>query len=387
MPWRSWREELVPPLLFTVVTRLTLFVAVWISLRAVPRLDRYPAQLFDSFLPDHPFVDGWARWDTAHYVAIASLGYGHPDSPSVDGGFGFLPGFPLLMRLLANLPSIADTAGAYALAGVVAANVLLFVAVAFFTLLSRESISRPATMSAVALLLLLPYSFFLSAGYSESLFLTLALGSLLLAGRQHWLAAGSVAGLASATRIAGLFLAPALVYGAWKNGVRGWRLFASGLLPASGFILWSLYVWWKHGDIRAYFRAQAEWGGWTEHVRFYAELLWNEPLTMLRGDPRHLIILLNLAMGVLFLAMLPAVWRRTPPTVAMFTVLIVIFHLCWTWVSLGRYLLPAVGVYMVAGELLARPRLAGWPRDVILASATILLAALAILFAHGFWVV
>jgi len=37
--------------------------------------------------------------------------------------------------------------------------------------------------------------------------------------------------------------------------------------------------------------------------------------------------------------------------------------------------------------LLARPRLAGWPRDVLFTIATILLAALAILFAHGFWVV
>jgi hypothetical protein len=42
---------------------------------------------------------------------------------------------------------------------------------------------------------------------------------------------------------------------------------------------------------------------------------------------------------------------------------------------------------MAGGELLTRPRLAGWPRDAILASAAIGLAALAMLFAHGFWIV
>lgn len=384
---RAWRQELLPPLLLTFVSRVVLVVAVWLSLRAVPRLPLYPGQLPDSFLPDHPSVDGWARWDTAHYVAIANLGYGHPDSPSINGGYGFLPVFPLLLRAIGALPGITNTDAAYALIGVIVANVFLLVTVILFAILCRQSMGRTATMSAIVALLLYPYSFFFSAAYSESLFLSICLGALLLADRQRWPAAGALAGLASATRIAGLFLAPALLYGAWRSGVRGWRLVATGALSVSGFVLWSLYVWWKTGDIDAYFRSQAEWGGWTEHVRFYAELLWNEPLTMLRGDPRHLVILLNLAAGVLFLALLPLVWRKTPPAVAVFTIAIVVFHLGWTWVSLGRYLLPAVGVFMVAGDLLTRHRLAGWPRDAILASAAILLATLAILFAHGFWVV
>ena len=58
-----------------------------------------------------------------------------------------------------------------------------------------------------------------------------------------------------------------------------------------------------------------------------------------------------------------------------------------TWVSLGRYLLPAVGLYLVGGALLARPRWAGWPRDLVVVSCSLGLGLLAILFAHGFWVV
>lgn len=384
---RAWRQELAPPLCITLATRLALFVVVWFSLRTLPRLDLYPAQLPDSFLPDHPLLDGWARWDSAHYIAIADLGYGDPLSPSVDGGFGFLPVYPLLVRLLGHLPGIDPTPATFAIIGITVANIALLASALMFAALCRLTLSRSATWSAVTLLLISPFAFFFSAAYSESVFLAICLGSLLLADRRRWVGAGALAGLSSATRIAGLALAPALFYAAWRDGVRGWRLALTGALPFAGFALWSLYAWHRTGEPRAYFRAQADWGGWTEHVRFYAELLWREPLTMVRGDPRHLVILLNLSLGLLFLGFLPLVWRRTPPAVAVFTIVLVTAHVGWTWVSLGRYILPAVGVYMVAGECLTRDSLRGWPRDIVIASSAMLMAALAILFAHGFWVV
>jgi hypothetical protein len=384
---RRWRQELLPPLLVALTTRAALFLAVWVSLRAVPRLPFYPAQLPDDFLPDHPLLDGWARWDAAHYIAIADLGYGAAESPSPNGGYGFLPVFPLLLRGLGALPGMEPDAGTYAVLAIVLANCCFALALGLFVALSRAVVSRQATMNGVLLLCLAPFSFFFSAAYSESLFLALCLSALLLGERNRWVAGGMVGAIASATRIAGLALAPAMFYGAYRAGVRGWRLAAAGLLPLTGFALWSLYTWWKIGDARAYFHSQAEWGGWEEHVRFYAKLLVHEPMTMLRGDPRHLVILLNIALGLLFLALLPRVWRLTPPAVAMFTVVIVVFHAGWTWVSLGRYLLPAVGVFIAGGELLARPRLSGWPRDAVYAVCAIGLTALAILFAHGFWVV
>ena len=44
--------------------------------------------------PRHPALDGWARWDSAHYIAVARYGYGDPRSPSPDGGIGFFPCIP-----------------------------------------------------------------------------------------------------------------------------------------------------------------------------------------------------------------------------------------------------------------------------------------------------
>jgi hypothetical protein len=202
-----------------------------------------------------------------------------------------------------------------------------------------------------------------------------------------WLPAGAVAAFASLTRLAGLALAPALLWGAWKDGVRGWRLVATGLLPFAGFLSYCLYTAVWHDDALAYFHAQQNWGGWDEHVRFYAELFFRHPKEALTGDPRNLVIVLNLALGVVFLGFLPLVWKRLPPAIAMFKVVTVVVHLAVTWVSLGRYLLPSIGIYLVLGAIVASPRWSGWARDALFAVLAILLTTLTMLFSRGFWVV
>jgi Mannosyltransferase (PIG-V) len=352
----------------------------------VPRLPLYPAQLPDRFLPGHAALDGWARWDTAHYVAIAAVGYG-PENPSEGDGHGFLPAYPLLMRFAVSVAGAAKSDASYAVAGIFLANLFFLVSIALMARLASKSLSGHTAVYAPMLLCLMPYSFFLNAAYSESMFLAFCIASLLLATDQRWLAAGLVGGLASLTRLAGVALAPALLVGAYKAGVRGWRLVATTLLPASGFLAYSLYTAWKFDDFFAYFHAQEKWGGWEEHVRFYAELFVKHPKTAINGDPRHLVIILNLVVTLAFAALLPLVWQRLPPAIAMFTVVTVVAHLLVTWVSLGRYVLPAVGVYFVAASIVARPGWSGWARDALFACLAIGLSGMAILFAHGFWIV
>jgi hypothetical protein len=383
---RRFSGPVVPALCFAVVTRLALAFAVWLTGRSLPRLDFYPAQLPDSFLPVHPALDGWARWDAAHYVALARYGY-DVANPSDGDGLGFLPLYSLLIRGLTRLSGANPTDAAYAVAGIAIANVCFVIAIALFAKLSGRILSGHTAIYPVILLCLMPFSFFLNAAYSESLFLVVVLSSLLLALDGKWLGAGGVAAVASLTRLAGLGLAPALFWGAWKAGMRGWRLIATGLLPFGGFLVYSLYTAIWHDDPFAYFTAQQNWGGWDEHVRFYAELFVRSPSEALQGDPRHLVIVLNLLLALVFLALLPIIWKRLPPAIAMFTAVTVVAHLMVTWVSLGRYLLPAIGIYLVLGAMVASPRWSGWARDALFAVLAILLAALTVLFSRGFWIV
>lgn len=389
---RGSRRIAIPPVvrtavLLAVATRLALVTISWLTLRTFPRFAPYPAQLPDDFLPAHPLLDGWARWDASHYIAVARLGYGNPASPSAHGGLGFFPLYPLLMRALVAVAGVDRTNGAYAVAGILISNACFLAAIALLTLLGAMLVGERAALEGVLLLCVAPFSLFFGAVYTESLFLLLVAAALLFGNRGRWRTAGIAAGLGSATRLVGLLIGPALLVLAYRRGARPRDLAAIALLSPSGLVAFFAYLWWTFDDPFAYFDAQSEWGGWDEHVRFYADLFVTRPREALGGDPRHLIVLLNVALLLVFLALLPLCWRRLDPGTAALTTLLVVVQGATTWVSLGRYLLPAVGVFFAGGWLLARPRLAGWPRDAVVTGSAILLAALTVLYAHGFWVV
>ena len=59
----------------------------------------------------------------------------------------------------------------------------------------------------------------------------------------------------------------------------------------------------------------------------------------------------------------------------------------FTWLSLGRYVLPAVGVYVAVALWLAGSGRSGWVRDIVLVASALLMGLLAVLYATGFWIV
>ncbi|MGI8643939.1 MAG: mannosyltransferase family protein [Thermomicrobiales bacterium] len=374
-------------LAIALVTRAGLAFIAWLSLRALPRLGLHPAQLPDFFLPSHPALDAWTRWDTSHYVAVAQFGYGYPVSPSPHGGAGFFPLYPLLMRSLVEITRVAVTPGALAVAGLIIANLSFLLAVPLLARLTADHLGEDAGRQAALLLCVAPFGFFFNAAYSESLFMAISLGALLLARRNRFGLAAILAALGSATRLVGLALLPALLVLAWRRKAPLRDVVAILFISPLGTVAYGAYLAWTVGDPFAYFRAQVTWGDWNDHVRFYVSLFLFHPRDTLFGDPRHLIIVLNVAVGLVFLTLLPRVWRLLDPGTALFTTLLVVVQGAATWVSLGRYLLPAVGVWIVAGALITRPGWSGWPRDIIVATSALLLAALTVLFGHGFWVV
>lgn len=372
-------------LAFALVTRLVLLGIAWWSLRIFGKHALYPVQLPDQFFPGNLVLDGWARWDTAHYVAIAAQGYGD-DNPSPHGGLGFFPLFPLLMRGAVEAVRAAPTDAHLALAALVIAN-LCFVGCVALVAMFAAHLGSDASRNATVLLCLSPFSFFFDVAYTESFFLLLSLGACALAERRQWLFASGLAALASGTRLVGLAVAPAVLWSAWRRGASRRELISIAAISPLGAVAYSIYTLWKFDDAFAYFNAQATWGGWDEHVRFYAELFAKHPREALTGDPRHLVIVLNLALGLLALALLPRVWKVAEPGLAVFTILLVVVQFAFTWVSLGRYLLPAAGLYLAAASILVLPAWRSWPRDAAIAVSTLLLATLTILFAHGFWIV
>jgi hypothetical protein len=373
--------------LFAFLTRAALAVIVWLSLRAVPRLPLYPAQLPDNFLPDHPFLDGWARWDAAHYVAVARYGYGDPASPSPDGGIGFFPLYPLLMRAIGFITGQSDSCAGQAVIGIAISNVCFLASVWLFARLAIELVPIDEARWAGRLFALAPFAYFYNAAYTESLFVVEILAAVWFARRDQWWRAALMAALASATRLVGLAVIGGLLYGAWRARKKLPELIGLAAVGASGFFAFLIYLWIRFDDPLAYFETQEEWGDWGDHVWFYVELFLTRPREALGGDPRHLVIIGNVALALVCMALMPTVLRRFDPTIAGITVLLVIGQFAITWVSLGRYLMPAIGIYFAAALLVYRDASRAWLRDGVLAGSAIIMSGLAILYAHGFWVI
>lgn len=387
-PWQWMPISVRDALALALASRLVLAGIVWLSLRIFPRFGLYPAQLPDSFFPEHPALDGWARWDAAHYVAIAQMGYGGAN-PSPHGGLGFFPLYPLLMRGAVEVVGASPTPAHLALAGLLISNAAFVAVVATVAWIGARQFGDRIGTHAALFLCIAPFSFFFNAAYTESLFLALSLFSLIAASHGRWWWSGLLAGLASATRLLGLALAPAILVLAWKRGARLRDAAVSACLSVSGTVLYGLYCWWQFDNPLAYFDAQATWGGWDEHVRFYAELFFRHPRQALGGRPEDLIVLINILVAAGYLALLPVVWRRLDPGLAMFSTLIVVVQGAFVWVSLGRYVLPAAGVYLAAALLFTDGGASRWRwlREPLIVCSSLLLSFLSILYALGFWVV
>src|SRR5215211_4161089 len=137
-------------------SRIALVIVVWLSLHIFARWPLYPAQYPDSFFPKYTVLDGWARWDAAHYVNLAQFGYGS-DNPSPHGGLGFFPLYSLLMRGLVEIFRVSPTPAHLAFAGIVIANLCFFIAVPLLTRKASQQFGETAAHNAVLLLCIVPF--------------------------------------------------------------------------------------------------------------------------------------------------------------------------------------------------------------------------------------
>jgi hypothetical protein len=226
-----------------------------------------------------------ARWDAAWYLVIAHYGY-RPDLGAYTASrTAFFPLYPLALRSVSWLGVPAVLAGV--LVSVLALGAALYGIHRLTALeLARSGAGKvgvsggvgDAARLAVLVTAFAPMAFFLSAVYSESLYLALSVGLFWSARQGRWMWVGILGALAGATRSTGLLLAlPALIvylYGPREDRapdfVRGcarlrarYRLRRDvlwlALLPA-GVVAYGAYLGLSGGDPLAPFHAQDVWG-------------------------------------------------------------------------------------------------------------------------------
>jgi len=286
-----------------------------------------------------------ARWDSGWYTAVAK--YGYYLNPGENSTVVFFPLYPLLITGLTEISAMD-----YFYAGQLISWLALFFALIYFYKLLRLDFEEKRSYSILLYLLVFPWSFFLSAVYTESLFLLLVTASFYYARKQNWLLASTFGFFASLTRITGIFLLPALAYEYLvQNKKLEAKAFWLALIPA-GLATFMLYLKIKTGDFFAFIHNQSSFG---RHSVFPLKTLWwdiKNTLTFFQsGDflKASVYALGLLALGA-SLYLLIKYYRQLRPSYLIFAFLSILLPLCTgTTTSLGRYLLNVFPVFIAAG--------------------------------------
>src|SRR4051794_36708675 len=249
---------------------------------------------FDPFGLTRPFaafgdlvLGPAARWDSSWYLGIADSGYDDPARTA------FFPLYPFLVRAGGWL------VGSPLVAGVLISGACMVVALAAVHELTRLELGEGAARWTVLALALSPMSFFLSAVYSESLFLALSAGALLAARREAWWWAGALGGLAAATRSAGVVLLVPLALFAWRARRPRPVALAALLLVPAGLGAYLLGLAATGQDPTAPFQVQEvwfrEWAGPFGGLRDATVAAWDGVRQLLSG--RHDVVYFTAAGG------------------------------------------------------------------------------------------
>ena len=307
-------------------------------------------------------LDVFTSWDGLWYLRIVRFGYPSfvPQNITYDdteARLAFFPAFPHLVRIVDAVLPGGDTLAALILNLVLGAGFIVLVG-----LLARSWFGVSVAKRAMILCALFPGSFVLSFAYSEALLLFLAAACLYLLQKEHWLLAGIVALLATATRPNGIAVIAACAVAAflaWRQ-TKSLKPFIAPLLSPIGFIGYQLWINNHANESQVWFRVQGE--AWKEGASFGLTAIrrtleaFTQPLT----SPTDLI---TAATFVLTLFLLWLVWKRHPiplPALAYSAVVIALMLLPATVTARPRFLFTAFPLFIAAAVWLDHPKRKEW---------------------------
>jgi len=360
-----------------LILRVGLELAAWLGKKFFPQKLGYLG----------PSI--WANFDGVHYLWIAQNGYGLYEQ-------AFFPLYPWLIRWLAKF--IHN----YIFSGLLISHLAFFAGLYLFYRLLLLDFSEKFVRRTIILLLLFPTSFFFASFYSESLFFFLMIAAFYFARRGKWLVSGIFGGLASATRVVGIFLLPALLVEWWEENkmqnakcksqndnlkFKIFQIFSIFLTPL-GLIFYMRYLAIHWGDPLLFVRVQEYFGAertggkiillYQVFWRYFKMILTTKP------DPLYFVVWLELLTAAGFLGLL--VWgyfQKIRHSWLVFGILAYLLPtLSGTFSSLPRYVLVIFPGFIALNLLVEKYR---WGKILYLIFAALLLIS-TIFFTRGYWV-
>jgi hypothetical protein len=382
----------------------------------------------DHLSPEHPaapgdlseqdnWYSGWLQFDTGWYVYLAEHGYDVHQQDEFKAGHqsavAYFPAYPLTVRQVAVLTGDDYPA---------AAMLTTFVCGLGFALLfwrwCRDRLPPAARRTAVVLLLVYPYAWFLyGSGYGDAFFLVVTVGAFVLLDKDKPVLAGAAGFIATAARPTGTAVLIGLVAVAlerrgvvtrdpveqsdavdgaswWSRERARWHVDRSKLrakdagvlLAAGGLASFVVFCATKFGDPFAFATVQKA-PGWDQaagfhtwfKIGFFGHVLHDSPSFSIR-------LILQAAFTLAFLAGALLVLRRFGWGYAVYTFGMVAIPLVGTgdFQGMGRYLLGCFPLFAAVGGWLSVPERAQLRRMTVLVSA-LALVVLASFFGRSYY--
>jgi len=351
------------------------------------------------------WVYSWGNFDGVHYITIAENGY---------VGTGLIQAFfPLLpYALLHTMRTLYGAGFSALLIGIVISNVsAYFLAIFWFGFVKSHSNERAAWVALLSLFLF-PSALFLGALYTESLFLLLVLLAFWFARQKNWLVVAIVVSLASAARVVGIFLVPALlfdlVFENLSHPKKTYYLHHSSeliqeivtiikknwlacLAICSGSVGLLIYMSFLNGEFHdpLYFAhvQKAFGGGREETLILYPQVVWRATKILITSRPfdlRYLTSVQEFLAGTLGLCAL--LWSLKSVRLSYVLFALAAFLLpttTGTFSSMSRYLLVCFPVFMMIGKSSQKNP---WRVILWLCFSATLLIINTVMFVQGYWV-
>ncbi|MDP3973548.1 MAG: mannosyltransferase family protein [Candidatus Daviesbacteria bacterium] len=293
------KKDLLKIIYIFLTWRVLLILFLFFAITSVPLgyKDRFlggGANLYSL----SPQLFSWANFDGEHYLSIAYIGYRGLEQ-------AFFPVYPMLISFLSK-PFVNDIYSSLVfgtVVGIIISSVAFFLALIILWKTIRIDYSKNIAFLTLTALILFPTSFYFGAVYSESIFLLLSVLSFYFAKRNKWVMASIFGFIASATRIFGLLLLPALLIEAYQRRIPFKKIVWLFIIPL-GLGVYMLYQNLTVGDPLAFYHLQKIVGeqhqsGLTILPQVYFRYL-KMLLTVDMANPIYQTILLEFVVGIVF---------------------------------------------------------------------------------------
>jgi hypothetical protein len=330
----------------------------------------YQPEQFTVFARPHPFWDTFARYDSGWYLQIARYGY-HFTAHGRDT-IAFFPVYPLLVGYAGR--AIGRSFFDLVLTGIAISWLSYIVAMIGLYHLARLDVSERGARDTLLLMTVFPFSYFFGQVYSEATFLAAVVWCFYFFRTRRWLPGGVCGAVATATRVNGILILPALAWLVWRavwrqpaddrtgTGVASdrTRSLVGLLLVPVGVGLYSLYVYRLSGNPFEWVAAIERWGydvgGWPWlALGRLAQQLITRPYEYLVAERMAPYDVLNGLSALIFVASVPFVWWHLGTAAALYMAANLWLPLSsGQYEGLGRYCAVLFPFFILIGGLPSR---------------------------------